>query len=202
MKILFLGDSITQSGRNLQDAHDLGDGYVKITASKLRPLYPETTFEWINKGVSGDCTADLLARLQQDVLDEKPDFVVLQAGVNDVWRRFQTGEVISTETFAQNYASLVSQIKSCGAKLFLLQPFALNVGDKWRLRPQLKEFNQVIREIAQKEEVALIPLDEIFIGVTQDIHPAQFATDGVHPTHRGCRYIADLVIKALKKYLA
>ena len=36
---------------------------------------------------------------------------------------------------------------------------------------------------------------------TQDIDPAQFSTDGVHPTHRGCRYIADLLIKELKKWL-
>lgn len=46
-----------------------------------------------------------------------------------------------------------------------------------------------------------MPVDEIFMGVTQDIDPAQFATDGVHPTHRGCRYIADLLIKELKKCL-
>ena len=47
----------------------------------------------------------------------------------------------------------------------------------------------------------LIPVDEIFTGVTQDIDPRQFSTDGVHPTHRGCRYIADLLIKELKKCL-
>ena len=55
--------------------------------------------------------------------------------------------------------------------------------------------------IAREKNLALIPADEIFAGVTQDISPDKFAHDGIHPTHRGCRYLADLVIKELKKIL-
>ena len=74
-------------------------------------------------------------------------------------------------------------------------------GDKQRFRPYLDAFNAIIREIAAEHKLPVIPLDEIFTGLTQDIDPAQFTTDGVHPTHRGCRYIADLVIKELKKVI-
>ena len=88
-----------------------------------------------------------------------------------------------------------------GAKLFLIQPYALKMGDKQRFRPFLAKFNEIIREIAAERGLPLVPTDEIFMGVTQDIDPAQFSTDGVHPTHRGCRYIADLLIKELKKWL-
>ena len=202
MKIVFFGDSITESNRNLSDPSDLGAGFVKIAAGKLRLLYPDAEIEILNRGVGGDRTAELLQRVEKDVVDEHPDVVVLAIGVNDVWHRFVVPErEVSLEQFTGNYNRLVEIIKGTGAKLLLLQPFVLNMEDKPRLRPYLHRFNEAISEIAAREQLTLIPLDEIFTGLTQDIKPEQFSVDGVHPTHRGCRYIADLVIKELKKYL-
>ena len=201
VKVVFFGDSITASNRNLLDPEDLGVGYVKIAAGKLRLLYPDTAFQFVNRGVDGDRTAELLQRVKKDVVDENPDYVVLEVGINDVWCRFSRGEEVTPEAFRANYLQLVDTILATGAKLFLIQPYALKMGDKQRFRPFLERFNDIIREIASVRDVALVPVDEIFMGVTQDIDPAQFTTDGVHPTHRGCRYIADLLIKELKKCL-
>ncbi len=201
VKVVFFGDSITASNRNLLDPEDLGVGYVKIAAGKLRLLYPDTAFQFVNRGVDGDRTAELLQRVKKDVVDANPDYVVLEVGINDVWCRFSRGEEVTPEAFRANYLQLVDTILATGAKLFLIQPYALKMGDKQRFRPFLERFNDIIREIAAVRDVALVPVDEIFMGVTQDIDPAQFTTDGVHPTHRGCRYIADLLIKELKKCL-
>lgn len=201
MKIVFFGDSITESGRNLLDPNDLGVGYVKIAAGKLRLLYPDTQFTFLNRGVGGERTTELLQRVQTDVVDEHPDFVVLEVGINDVWWRFAKGEETTPQKFRENYTALVDAIAGMGAKLFLVQPYALKMGDKARFRPFLAKYNEIIREIASERGLTLIPVDEVFMGVTQDIDPSQFSTDGVHPTHRGCRYIADLLIKELKKCL-
>ena len=70
-----------------------------------------------------------------------------------------------------------------------------------RLRPFLTRFNGIIGEIAAREGMPVVPMDEIFTGVTQDILPSAFSVDGVHPTHRGCRYIADRVVKEIGSYL-
>ena len=201
MKIIFFGDSITDAARDRSDPAALGDGYVKIAADKLRLLYPETGFEILNRGCGGEKTKELLARIEKDVIAEDPDVVVLEVGINDVWHRFLGGEVVTAEEFRKNYEKLVKLLKGTHAKIILLQPYALRVGDKQRFRPYVDAFNTIIQEIAVRENLPVIPLDEIFRGVTQDIDPALFAADGVHPTHRGCRYIADLVIKELKKYL-
>lgn len=201
MKILFFGDSITGSGRNLLEPNDLGVGYVKIAAGKLRLLYPDRKIEVVNRGVGGNRTADLLLRVQEDVIGEHPDYIVLQVGVNDVWCRFSLGEAVTPEQFESNYRELVKELKATGAKLILIEPYVLPIGDKQRFRPFLNKFNSIIRAIAEEQKLTLIPVDEIFTGVTQDIDPRQFSTDGVHPTHRGCRYIADLVIKELRKDL-
>lgn len=201
-KIVFFGDSITESGRNYMDASDLGVGYVKIAAGKLRLLYPDKKFCFLNRGCGGERTRELLQRVEKDVVEENPDYVVLEAGINDVWCRFSRGEETTPEEFRANYEKLTDTIAATGAKLFLIQPYALKIGDKQRFRPYLNRFNDIIREIAKEKSLPLIPVDEIFMGVTQDIDPTQFSVDGVHPTHRGCRYIADLLIKELKKCLA
>ena len=200
MKLIFFGDSITEAGRNLSDPRDLGEGYVKIAAGKLRPLYPEVDFDIYNLGVGGERTQELLARVGE-VTALRPDVVVLEVGVNDVWRRFTHEEIVSEEQFESNYMGIVKALKECGTKIILVEPFVLDVKDKRRFRPYLNTYIAVIRGIARKEELPLVPLDEIFNGVSQDIKPEEFAGDGVHPTHRGCRYIADLIIKELKKLL-
>lgn len=201
MKIIFFGDSISDANRDHNDPADLGSGYVSIAAEKLRLLYPETDFEILNRGVGGDRTEQLLARIQKDVVDEAPDLVVLQIGVNDVWHRFLIGVEVKPEQFRTNYEEIVAILKRTGARIVILQPYVLNISSMARMRPLINEFNAIIGEIAKREQLPLIPLDEIFTGLTQDIKPAQFAVDGVHPTHRGCRYIADQTIKEIKKYI-
>ncbi len=200
MKLVFFGDSITEAGRDLSDPTDLGEGYVKIAAGKLRPLFPDVDFEILNFGVGGDRTVELLARVGE-VTAVKPDVVVLEVGVNDVWRRFTDEEIVTEEQFGKNYSAIVDALKECGAKIILVEPYVLDMKDKRRFRPYLNTYIAVIREIARRENLPLVPLDEIFNGVTRDIKPAEFAEDGVHPTHRGCRYIADLIIKELKKFM-
>ncbi len=202
MKIIFFGDSISEANRNHFDEKDLGTGYVKIAAGKLRLLYPDSDFVILNRGVGGDRTEQLLARVEQDVVQEDPDVVVLQVGINDAWHRFLIGVEVKPEDFEARYRALVRILKEkTHAQIILLQPYALNMGGMPRVRPYLSRFNAIISAIAKEEGLPLIPMDEIFMGVTQDIAPEQFSVDGVHPTHRGCRYIADQVIKELKKYL-
>ncbi len=199
MKILFFGDSITDSNRNRSDDNDLGDGYVKFAAKKIKLLYPEKQLEILNRGISGDRTAELLLRVEKDVVQEKPDVVVILVGINDIWRRFDGGEITTKEQFTENYKKILEAIKVIGAKIILIEPFLLNVAERRNFRPYVDEFVKAVGEIADGNPV--IHMDEIFGGLSTDIAPRQFAEDGIHPTHRGSRYIADRVVKELQKIL-
>ena len=68
MKIVFLGDSITEGGRDRSDPASLGSEYVELFYNKLRNLYEDIPFIVRNRGVSGDCVAEMRARLEADVL--------------------------------------------------------------------------------------------------------------------------------------
>ena len=89
MRIVFLGDSITDCDRNREDTKSLGNGFVKILANKLLPIYPDTDIELINKGISGNEVCDLLARVQRDVIDLQPDAAVIMIGVNNTLHKFK-----------------------------------------------------------------------------------------------------------------
>lgn len=84
--ILFLGDSVTDCGRDSSGEWFLGEGYPNMVSSIIRVQYPEHEILCINKGTSGNQTRHILTRLQEDVLDNHPDIVTLCIGINDVWR--------------------------------------------------------------------------------------------------------------------
>ena len=76
IKLLFQGDSITDAGRNYGDIHDLGGGYPKYAAKLLEEKFPDVEFEFVDLGISGNQTKDLVARLDKDFIDIQPDIVL------------------------------------------------------------------------------------------------------------------------------
>lgn len=91
MKIVFFGDSITAADRDRSDPSDLGSGYVGILYEKLKNLYESTDFEFLNRGIGGDRVRDLEARVDADVVAERPDIAVVLVGIrarNLTWNSF------------------------------------------------------------------------------------------------------------------
>ena len=156
MKILFFGDSITEANREKGDPLSLGDGYVYILHEKLKNLYEDIHFEFVNCGVSHSRIADL---------------------------------------------EVLAEIKDGKAKLIVVEPFLFNVPDKKRFRKNFDSMVSCIRKAAEKYADAFVPLDEMFRGVSQSVGIAAYSLDGVHPTHRAARLIADNIIKKIKLYL-
>ncbi len=72
-KILFLGDSIIRGG-----------GWHSMVSLFYETRFPEKRITWLNAGISGDTAAGALKRLQWDVLDHKPDHVIIMFGINDI----------------------------------------------------------------------------------------------------------------------
>ncbi len=201
MKIVFLGDSITDGGRDRDDETSLGNGYVKILADKLRPIYPDTDIELINKGIAGDEVSDLLARVRRDVIDLSPDAVVIMAGINEVIHKFRDGKNLDLVKFENDLKTLITSIKSAGIVVIFLEPFLLPAPDKLRMRKFFNEELEILDRVAGDLADEFVAYDEMFKGVAERIPYEQYSADGVHPTHRGSRLIADTAIKAIRKHL-
>ena len=94
--VLFQGDSITDVGRLSERDSPLGNG---LRPDGGRPCAvrarPDSGITFLNRGVSGDRVADLRARWREDAVDLEPDVVSVLIGVNDTWRRYDSGDVTS-----------------------------------------------------------------------------------------------------------
>ena len=201
MKIVFFGDSITDCDRDRNDITSLGNGYVKILADKLRPIYPDTDIELINKGVTGNEVCDLLARVQKDVIDLKPDAVVIMIGINNTLHKFKYGKELNLKQFERDLKELLTKLKEAGIVVIFLEPFLLPAPDKLRMRKLFNEELKVIDRVAPDLCDEFVAYDEMFNGLAVSIPYTEYSEDGVHPTHRGSRLIADTSIKAIRKHL-
>ena len=200
MKVVFFGDSITEGNRDRNDPASLGNQYVDLFYNKLRNLYEQISFTVLNRGVTGDRIGDLAKRLEDDVLSEKPDVVVILAGINDVVRD-SPGEKFDAAAFGAEYEKVLRRIKACGAKLIVVEPFLFGVPDKKRFRRDFDAELAQIRTLALQYGDAHVALDEIFAGVSQNAGIAAYSPDGVHPTHRASRLIADNIIKKMAAFI-
>ena len=77
-KISYMGDSITAAG-----------GYLRLTAYVLKTAYPELNLPpFVNAGIGGQKAENMEPRFEKDVkLAEKPAWVFISVGINDVWHR-------------------------------------------------------------------------------------------------------------------
>ena len=83
---LFQGDSITDANRDdeNQDNFGLGCGYALLLASDIEKNR-KGEIKFINRGKSGDRITDVYARIKEDIINIKPDYMSILIGVNDVW---------------------------------------------------------------------------------------------------------------------
>lgn len=197
--ILFQGDSITDAGRNFEDASSLGTGYALLLASQLGHLYPEKNLTFYNRGISGHRAKDLQERWDRDCLDLKPTWVSIYIGINDTWRRYDSADPTSVEQFEASYRDLIERTqKNLNAKLVLVEPFVLPVPeDRKEWREDLDPKIHVVRELAREYGALLVPLDGLFAAASATAEPDYWAPDGVHPSPAGHGLIADAWLKAV-----
>ncbi len=198
--VLFQGDSITDCHRNRTDINNLGLGYPLLVASMFSAFYPKHRVDFINKGISGDRTEDLVKRWQQDCIELKPDYVSIMIGINDVWRRYDENNPTSLESFTNNYRIILDRIVTdLKAKIIILEPFLLHTPkDRLLWREDLDPKRKALGELVKEYNTIYIPMDEIFQKAALQREPSFWCHDGVHPTHAGHGLIAKHWLEAVK----
>ena len=193
--ILFQGDSITDTGRtdSADPAASLGYGYPAKIAETLANDYADLGVSVINRGISGNRTWDLLERWDKDCIDINPDYFSLLIGVNDTWRRYDSGMITTAEEYETNMRTLLDRVvKETNAKIILLNIFLLDVtSDKANMRPDLVEKQEVISRLIKDYDVTYIDIQKKFDEMVANGTPmTDLSEDGVHPTDFGHSVIA------------
>src|SRR5262245_1274898 len=115
-RIIFLGDSITQSGAGPK-------GYVTRVKEALKKGHAELKVEVIGAGISGNKVPDLQRRLKRDVIDKKPTVVVIYIGINDVWHgERDPNKGTSKDAFEKGLKDIIGQFQKAGGARVALHP--------------------------------------------------------------------------------
>ncbi|MBR5152797.1 MAG: SGNH/GDSL hydrolase family protein [Clostridia bacterium] len=201
-RILFQGDSVTDSGRFKIDG--LGHGYPNLVASELSFDYPGE-YEFINMGISGNRIVDLYARMKGDIINVKPDIMSILIGVNDMRNSIlERADGVETPKFEKIYNMLIEEVRAefPDIKLMLFGPFLLKGSasiDVWDVfRPGVEEKEAAVRRVAEKNGIPFIPLMEKFDAAAKIMPDTYWIADGLHPTQAGHELIKREWLKAFK----
>lgn len=204
-KILFIGDSITDAGRDHSNRMDLGQGYPLLVAAELQAFFPEKKLTFYNTGISGDRLIDLKNRWEKDCLDINPDVVSLLIGINDTSHQIYKSEETNfkeIEKFEEDYRFLLKSLSQrTDARVVLMEPFVLPYPkERMNWRRELDPRIQIVRKVARDYQTDLIPLDGLFnsAGISNG-YSYYTGDDGVHPTVAGHGLIKNAWLECLKE---
>lgn len=188
--LLFIGDSITDAGRR-EDPEGLGNGFVRLISERLAASAPGVRV--LNRGIGGDRSRDLLARIDADCIAHAPDLVSVLVGINDTWRRFDSNDPTELERFAHDYRTMLTQIREqTDAQLVLCEPFLVPMDEAQQsFRIDLDPKIAVVRKLAADFDAILIRVDSLLQQHAAIVGQERVAPDGVHPNTYGHHVLAD-----------
>jgi isoamyl acetate esterase len=196
-RIVFFGDSITQAGIK-------PTGYITVFGDMLKQKGIDNQYELIGAGVSGNKVYDLFLRMEEDVIAKNPDIVYIWIGVNDVWHKRTSGTGTDADKFEKFYNAIIKKLQDKHAKVILCTPAA--IGEKTdysnELDGDLNRYAALIRNIAQKNNCALVDLRKAFLNYNltnnkENKESGILTTDRVHLNDAGNKFVAEEMLKAL-----
>jgi lysophospholipase L1-like esterase len=183
----------------------------EIISDGINETEQESVF--VNAGIGGDNTADMLARLEKDCLAHKPELVILMAGTNDMNSR----KHIPLPQYEKNMRTIISKIRDSGSRILLMTilpgytPYLFTRHDRNFYEPEGYEarktaVNILIRKLSVEYNLTFLDMHHIFekvgnIGEDKSSLIQNEAnsrkTDGIHPTSDGYRIMAVAIYECI-----
>ncbi|MBB6730265.1 SGNH/GDSL hydrolase family protein [Cohnella zeiphila] len=204
-KLVMIGDSITDCGRNRPIGEGIGDpygkGYVAMVDALLKTVYTELAVRVVNMGIGGNTVRDLAGRWQTDVLDLKPDWLSVMIGTNDVWRQYDQPYIPESHVYPEEYEStldeLVAKTKMHVKGVVLMTPFYLEPNKADLMRATMDRYGEIVRQVAERHGALFVDTQAAFDKVLAHLYPATLAWDRVHPSMAGHATLARAFLNAI-----
>lgn len=170
-RVVFFGDSIT-------------DGWDLALSFPGKP--------YVNRGINGQTTSQLLLRFHQDVVNLQPESVVILAGVNDVSLDAQLQEI------ENNYAAMAEMARANHIQVYFgsILPVA---GSRSRHGSKpIVSLNQWLRDYCSKHGISYVDYWQRLADSKGQL-PNQFSADGLHPNSAGYAVMTAVLERELTK---
>ena len=186
-----------QANQNLP-APGPGETRVVFMGDSITEIWGQTEFfsrkaSYVNRGISGQTTPQMLVRFRQDVVGLKPKAVVLLAGINDIAEN--TGKT-TLEAIEGNLASMCEIARANGIRVVLCSVLPAS---KFSWRPDIVEpaskvraLNAWIQHYAEENTAVYVDYYSSLVDDKGGLK-AELGPDGVHPNRAGYDLMAPLV---------
>jgi lysophospholipase L1-like esterase len=182
-RVVFLGDSITDYW-------------------KLPDYFPGKPY--INRGIDGQTTPEMLVRFRQDVIDLHPKVLVVLAGTNDI--AGVTGRT-TNEQIEANYASMAELARAHGIRTVFASVLPVNnythdAEESFALRPRdrIFELNKWLKDYCARNRLVYLDYFSALVD-EQGMLKRALSDDGLHPTDAGYKVMALVAEEAIQKAL-
>lgn len=180
-RIVFMGDSITEFWSTVNSEYFSGKPYV-------------------NRGISGQTSPQMLVRFRADVITLKPAAVVILAGINDI--AGNTGPA-TLDMIKNNIFSMVELAKANQIKIILCSVLpAFDFPWKPNQNPAEKviALNKLLKNYADANGIEYLDYYSAMVDNRKGLL-ASYSNDGVHPNKAGYQIMAPLAEAAITKVL-
>lgn len=180
-RVVFMGNSITEGW------------------SRISPDFFENK-PYVNRGISGQTTPQMLVRFRQDVINLKPSVVVILAGINDIAGNTgpSTIEMIEANIVSMTELAMANDIEVVLCSVLPAKDFPWRPG--MEPAPKVIALNQLIEALAERKGVAFV---DYHSAMTDDAGGLRegLGDDGVHPNLEGYQIMEPLVEEAIARVL-
>ena len=180
-RVVFMGNSITEGWLSIRPEFFVNKPYV-------------------NRGISGQTTPQMLLRFRQDVIHLKPSIVVILAGINDIAQNTGPSTI---EMIANNIISMAELAKANHINVIICS--VLPAFDfPWRegLKPAEKviKLNALLKSYSNKNKLEYV---DYYSAMVNDSHglKKELGEDGIHPNKIGYLIMEPILEKAIKKHM-
>lgn len=182
-RVIFFGDSITDFWR-------------------LNEYFPDRAF--VNRGISGQITGEMLGRLKADVIDLRPSAVVILAGTNDLARGIPLTAIEDNLLMISDLCDTY-RIKVILASVTPVSDYHKDVNKSYErtpLRPPIfiNALNEWIQSFCTNRHHIYLNYHAAMVDTTGQLKE-DLGDDGLHPNAKGYRIMAPLALEAIQKAL-
>jgi len=191
--LAFLGDSITWGGSGAPA------GFVNLVISGLNTAGLKVTP--IPAGIKRHTSGKLLGRIGTDVIAKKPDWVIIQCGINDVGGGAQPVPAVE---FQKNIAAMVNQCQAAKINVMLLTVTMFTEDQNHANNQKLVAYNESIRTLAKEKHCLLADVNPLMQAAVKlpdgapvvTPKPNRVADDGIHLNLIGHQIMAGSILQA------
>jgi len=181
-RIVFMGNSITEEWKRFQPEFFSDNKYI-------------------NRGISGQTTPQMLIRFRPDVIDLRPTAVVILAGINDIAENTGPSTV---KMIAGNIISMAELAESNGIKVIISSILPAS-GFSWipihDPPPKILAINMIIKNYAEKNSMTYLDYYSSMVNDQEGLKK-EYGLDEVHPNKKGYEIMSILVEKAITEMLS